>query len=92
MSKFKKYEIDTFEKFLNVVNEENFDRILTDFAEFVGAYLQLCKNSNRKSKLNSDRLKFKSFTWIDDGKLGIKYIDVTNAKTGEVSRLKKSKK
>lgn len=93
--KIKKYEIDTFEKFLNVINEDNFDRFIYDFAEFVGCYLQLCKTAKGDSKdvkLNSELVKFKSFCWIDDGKMGIKYINMINNKTGEVNRLRKSKK
>jgi len=90
----KKYNIDSFEKFFNVVSEDNFDRFFVDFASHVGIYLQICKqvrrdNPKKKYKLNSDIISFTSFNWIDDGKTGVTGITVQNHSTGEVVEFKK---
>lgn len=93
----KEYNIDTIQKFLNVVNEDNFYRVFIDFAEYVGIYLQIVKSERSKSELNKDKLNselvgFKSFRWIDDGKCGIRTLEIHNPDTGEILTVKNKRK
>jgi len=87
--KEKKYEIDTFEKLLNVVNKENFDRFTIDLLQWIHYYIQVIDGTKNKypevckDKTNWEIAKGK-FIWIDDGKNEMKSVKVTNTKTGEV--------
>ena len=90
----KQYEIDTFEKLINVVNIENFDRFSLDFLQWLHYYVNVY-DSIRKNhpeavagKTNWEIAQSK-FVWIDDGKNDIKGVKVTNTNTGETKYFKK---
>jgi len=89
MRKPKTYHIDTFEKLLNVATEENLDRLSLDFLLWFN-YVVKFVNRIKKEKgytdvKNSDIFKKISFTWIDDGKNELKYVQITNPDTGEIT-------
>jgi hypothetical protein len=79
MGKAKVYEIDSFEKLVNVVNEENFERLTKDLILWLNFSIELKKAGN---------LKFRAFLWTDDGKIGLTHVKLTNDSTGEVKTLK----
>ena len=96
MRKPRKYEIETFEQLVNIVNSENYERLGTDFLlwlHYVNAQFQNIRNNNPQyaDKINSDIAKVK-FIWIDDGKNDIKNIQLKNTTTGEVTNIKPRKK
>lgn len=86
----KTYHIDDFKKFLNVVNEENFDRLITDFCLWVGVHIETMKKlraelpEETKGRENSEICDV-AFVWTDDGKHIITGISMTNPITGEVT-------
>jgi hypothetical protein len=90
----KTYDIDTFEKLINVVNKENFDRFTIDFLQWLHYSVDILEAIREKypeevkGKTNWEIAK-SSFTWIDDGKNDFKSVKVTNAQTGEVKVIKK---
>lgn len=87
----KKYEIDSWEKLLNVVSKDNFEVFIIDLANylhFYGSSIEDVRNKHpeeTKELLNFDIIKSK-FVWIDDGKNDFNAIDIINAKTGEIER------
>ena len=95
MKKKKEYNIDSFEKLSNVVNEENLEAFLIDFAKFISSYLLYIREFRKKfpeetkGKHNSQILKIRGFTWIDDGKHEIRLVKIENIFTGEVLELSK---
>lgn len=86
--KYKQYHIDTLEKLLNVINEENFDRFCIDLVQWLGVYTEHIskirkENPEVKDWKNSEILG-SSFIWIDDKKNDLKFIRIENPKTGEI--------
>lgn len=92
MKKHKEYEINTFEKLINVVNRENFERFSTDLLNWLNLSVALLDKIKAKhpkqckEKTNWDILN-STFIWIDDGKKDQKIV-LTNIKTGEIKELK----
>jgi hypothetical protein len=96
-SKPKEYNIDSFERLSNVINEHNLGNLIIDIANVFSSYLSYIKDlrikypKETKGKQNSQILKLTGFTWIDDNKNEIKEIKVENKFTGEVYLLSKKK-
>lgn len=91
----KRYEIDSFEKLCNVINEENYERLTVDLAgwlryitlmnkEFREKYPKECEGKTNWEIANC------SFVWIDDGKNNLKEVKVTNRETGEIETIELS--
>lgn len=80
----KKYKIESIEDICNVVTEENFLRLMTDFGEIIGVHLQL--------KKTIPSIKMTSFEWCDDGKSGLKKVIAKNTATSEVFEIKNIKR
>ena len=96
MKKTKKYEIDTFEKLCNIVNDENVNNLAVDLASWLLYYnntmsLVRKKHPELKDKLNTEIGKA-SFIWIDDGKHDIVSTIVKNPATGEQTEYKAKRK
>jgi hypothetical protein len=91
--KHKKYEIETLEQFLDIVTDENFERLTIDFVHWLSynkAVFDKVRNAHpeeTKDKLNSQIAKTK-FVWVDDGKTGITSITLINETTGEKKSIK----
>lgn len=89
----KKYSIEGFEQFFNVLSDDNFERLMVDFMQASGVYLSYIKKireqfpEETKDKLNWEISTY-YFDWIDDGKNDMKSITVTNPKTGETKTTK----
>jgi len=94
MTKKKKeparYEIDSFEKLVNVTNMKNFNSIAKDLVSWLGYTAWMNDNIRQttpkkytKDKTNWDLCKC-TFIWIDDGHDGMKSIVIKNSLTGEV--------
>lgn len=92
----KTYDIDSFEKLMNVISDENFERLTLDMIEWMAVYLSYIKEikakypKKTKGKLNWELCQA-GFQWIDDGKHDLKYVELHNKQTGEITRLKESK-
>lgn len=86
----KRYEIDSFDKLVNVINEENFESLTTDLVMWLGYNVQIMKGIREaepelcKDKTNSEIAK-NSFIWIDDGAHDCLSITIKNDNTGEVT-------
>ncbi len=89
--KIKTYEIETITQLLNVVNEDNFTEFMVDFSEFIGIYLQIIRVHVRNGGKKED-IKFKHFTWKDDGKVGVTKIHITDSNTGELIEITPDRK
>ena len=86
----KKYEIDSFEKLCNLVNEENAQNLATDLAGWLLYYNQVMtetrKNHPEETKgLTNSQIAEASFIWIDDNKHELKGVKITDSHTGEVT-------
>jgi hypothetical protein len=66
--KFKEYQINTIEDFMNVVNEKNMDMLIGNFYGMTVQWIKL------KKKVPG--VKFTGFKWIDDGLLEIRHPEV----------------
>jgi hypothetical protein len=88
----KQYEIDSFEKLCNVVNNENVDRLAVDLAQWLLVYANTVESIREsypeltKDKLNTQIAKG-AFVWVDDGKNDLLGVQVTNEATGEVTKI-----
>jgi hypothetical protein len=96
-NKPKKYEIETFENLINVVNKENFKRLSVDLLLWLNHNVNTMEKIREKhpkeceGKENWEIMK-SSFIWIDDGKNDLKEVKLTNTKTGEIKKIKIKKK
>lgn len=63
------YEINSFEDFVNVVNEENCDMLCGNFYGVISQFIKMRKKV--------PGLKFSGFNWIDDGKLEVRNPKIT---------------
>ncbi len=88
----KQYEIDSFEKLINIINEDNFENLSTDLVHWLAiatAHYKTMRDQypdQCKGKTNWEIAKA-YFTWIDDGKHEHE-IKITNPQTGEVTKSK----
>ena len=92
-TKPKTYEIDTFEKLLNVANGSNVQNLAIDLAQ----WLIYCTNTIEqlrekhpelcKGKTNHEIAKC-TFIWIDDGKNDLNNVKLVKKETGEVVNVK----
>lgn len=90
------YEIDTFNKLLNVVNTENFELFVYDLTQYlafyVGAVAKVRELHPKETEgMNNTDLIRSHFRWIDDGKNDFKGYEVKNPDTGEVTYHKMNK-
>lgn len=97
MSKPKRYEIDSFEKLINVASTENFDFFAQDLLLWlhysIKAIEKLRVDSPEfcKGKTNWQIVNIK-FIWIDDQKTGLTTFSVKDKNTGLVTQFKANKK
>jgi len=93
MKKSNTYDINTFDKLINVANSENIDRLSVDLLQWFFYSVKLIENirlkypEKTKNKTNSQIVKC-SFRWIDDGKNDFKGVEITNPITGEITTKK----
>lgn len=92
-AKPKECKIDTFDKLINVVNNENVERLSVDLYIWLAKcnsvltkYRKLYPDET-KDKKNSQILKC-SFVWIDDGKHDDLGFTLENLDTGEITHTK----
>ncbi len=88
----KTYQIDSWEKLLNLANEENLERILVDFTKWLSFYVSFIgevrkKNPEETKNKNNYEISKCTFIWIDDGKNDLIGVEITNKKTGETTRI-----
>ncbi len=87
----KTYRISSLEQLLDVLTEENAERLLGDFALFALQYNNVVEHMRKASpelcegKSNSELLTAQ-FEWTDDGINKITSMEVENTKTGEIQR------
>ena len=87
----KKYQIDSWEKLLNVVNKDNFDGFIVDLANYLHFYVSSIEDVREKYPAETENvmnceIMQSSFLWINDGKNDLNAVDIVNAKTGEIVR------
>lgn len=92
----KKYEIDTFEKLINVATSENFELLSVDLLQWLNftiSTIESIRKNNPKEtegKLNWEITK-STFIWVDDGKNDFKGATIKNENTGEIKIIKPRK-
>lgn len=88
----KKYDIDSFEQLINVMNKDNFESITMDFLLWMGYVMQVMEASRKafpeetKDKTNWEIAQC-HFIWTDDGVNEAKSVTIKNTTTGEVTTL-----
>lgn len=89
----KRYEIDSFKKLCNIINDDNYEQITTDLCHWLGFHISIMRDIRKKhpketkGKTNWE-LAQTSFIWIDDGKNDLKAVLVKNKDTGETNTIK----
>jgi hypothetical protein len=88
-TKQKTYEISTLEQLCNVVNDNNIELLLLDFAQWLCYYNEMIKKARVEHKketkgLSNTEIAKANFVWTDDGENKISGVTVKNTKTGEV--------
>jgi hypothetical protein len=92
MKEPKRYEIDSFEKLCNVINEKNIESLTADLVMWLAFHVEAMKQIRKKhpklakGKSNWELCKT-TFIWIDDGKNEMKEIILRNQDTGEVKTI-----
>jgi hypothetical protein len=87
----KEYQIDSFEKLINVMNDDNINNLFFDLGKWLIYTNHLAKEIRKKypeetkGKLNSEIMEC-SFLWTDDGKNDWKGVEMINTDTGEVTK------
>lgn len=90
----KTYEIDSFEKLINVIDEDNFEALTLDLLNWLAYTVKISKAYREefpkqcKGKSNWDLFK-SSFIWTDDGQVEINKFQIKNGLTGEVVTIKR---
>lgn len=91
--KTKTYNIDSFEKLINIANKENVERLASDlcgwllYSEKVISEVREKYPKETEGKSNSEILICK-FTWVDDGKNDMLGVDIENKETGEIQEIR----
>ena len=88
------YEIDSFEKLINLIDEKNFGHLTTDLllwltyqVKYMSAIKKVLPKEYMKGKTNWD-LCHSRFIYIPDGKHDMKSVAIKNTVTGEVKTFK----
>lgn len=93
----KRYEINTFEKLINIVNKDNFEGLSTDFLlwlHYTMVTIEALKEKDPegcKGKTNWEIMQ-SIFIWVDDGKRGISSLQVKDKATGQIHEIKINKR
>lgn len=88
----KEYEINTFNRLCNAVNEENAERLAVDLAQWLVWYSLVIKEyrdkypEKTKGKTNTQITKA-SFRWVDDGRNDVLAVTLVNKDTGEITKV-----
>ena len=87
-AKPKTYEIDSFEKLINTINEDNFKHLTTDLLMWLSYNVKFMKVVRKdipeaKGLTNWDLCQTR-FVYIADGKHDMKSVVLKNTLTGEV--------
>lgn len=93
----KRYEIDSFNKLINVANKDNVERLAIDLAGWLIYVTNIISDirenhpKETEGKLNSE-ITEAHFIWIDDNKHEMKGVRVTQSDTGETEYIDFEKK
>lgn len=88
----KQYKIDTFDKLMNLVNDETVEKLSVDLALWLAWCNGIISNYRKANpdkcigKKNSDIIKC-CFIWVDDGKHDILGSVLENTDTGEITEI-----
>ena len=91
--KIKKYDINSFERLCNVINEKNFNVFTLDLITWLSVYVRTINKirakypEETKNKSNTE-ISAGSFVWYDDNKNDWKGITLINKETGEITTIK----
>ncbi len=93
----KRYEIDSFKKLCNIINEDNFEALTTDLVMWLTYHVHMMREIRKmnpeitKGKSNWE-ISATSFIWINDGEHKMEGVNVKDQTTGEVTFFKFSEK
>lgn len=91
-TKGKTFEISTFSEVCNIVNDENIDLLINDFAKWLIYYNELIKRvreenpKETKNIINSKILK-STMIWTDDNKSELTGVSLKTIETGEIFKV-----
>jgi len=74
-TKGKTFDINSFERLVEVADSENIDRLSKDLFLWLSIVVRM--------KEKFPELKQMGFVWTDDGKMDIKNLELTDKNTGE---------
>jgi hypothetical protein len=86
----KRFNIDSFERLLNVLTLDNLQCLSIDIVEWMAMYISLIEKTRKENPESTEgksnwELIQATFVYIDDGESGIKYTQLTNKSTGEIT-------
>jgi hypothetical protein len=86
--KIKEYEIDSFEKLINVANRDNIQSLSNDLILWLMYAIETYEKVREQHPEHKDKTNWElakcHFIWIDDGKNDILKTKIVNQSTGEV--------
>jgi len=91
-TKGKTFEISTLSEVCNIVNDENIDLLINDFAKWLIYYNELIKRvreenpKETKNIVNSKILK-PTMIWTDDNKSELTGVSLKTIETGEIIKV-----
>ena len=89
----KTYNLEKVSQFLDVVNDDNIEVLVNDFAKFLIMYnnsINIYRKELPKETKGKTNLEILSaeFIWTDDGVSEFKEVKIHNKKTGEIRKIK----
>jgi hypothetical protein len=95
-TKGKTYNIDKLSQICDIVNDDNIELLINDFAGWLIYYNGLMTNVRKENpdleKIPNSKIAGCNFLWTDDGKNELTGVIVKNKKTGETTTTRFDKK
>lgn len=94
MAKTNRYELDSFEKLVNVANSENYQMLASDLVlwlHYTIKSIEAIRKTNPKKyrNLTNWQIMESVFIWIDDGNNELLQFEVKDKLTGQISIITK---
>ena len=95
-TKGKTYNIDNLSQICDIVNDDNIELLINDFAQWLiyynGVMAKVRKENPELEKKQNSKIAKCNFLWTDDGKNELTGVIVKNKKTGETTTTRFKKK
>jgi len=90
-TKNKNYDISTLSQILDIVNDDNIELLITDFAQWLMYYNETIKKVRKENpdlnKIENTKIIGCNFLWTDDGVSELTGVIIKNNESGETTKV-----